>query len=67
MNGKSGTNITKDPVCGMTIEKDKAEGTYGYDNKTYHFCAVSCKERFAKEPEKYIKDEKQMLKEHHCC
>jgi Cu+-exporting ATPase len=59
--------MTKDPVCGMTIEEDKAAGTYNYDSKTYYFCAVSCRELFGKEPEKYIKDAAKQSKERHCC
>jgi YHS domain-containing protein/TusA-related sulfurtransferase len=44
----------KDVVCGMDVSKErsiKAE----YEGKVYYFCAKHCKERFLKEPEKYIK------------
>jgi YHS domain-containing protein len=66
-HGKSDDRMTKDPVCGMTIEENTAAGTYEYDRRTYYFCAVSCRERFEKEPDKYIKDAEKQLKEHHCC
>ncbi len=65
--GASGTGVTKDPVCGMTIEKDRAEGFYEYNKRIYRFCSVSCREQFQKEPGKYIKGGEQKVKEHHCC
>ena len=43
-----------DPVCGMEIEA-KGDITAQYKGKTYHLCSSGCKNRFEKEPEKYIK------------
>ncbi|MCK4584354.1 YHS domain-containing protein, partial [candidate division WOR-3 bacterium] len=45
----------KDPVCGMLIDKDAAQGKYHYKGKNYYFCNISCYEKFRKEPEKYLK------------
>jgi YHS domain-containing protein len=45
----------KDPVCGMEISVEKAKGKSQYKKKTYYFCSNSCKEKFDKEPEKYVK------------
>ena len=48
-----------DPVCRMEIDEKKAAATYAYKGEKYYFCAATCKERFAKEPEKFVqKDEK---------
>lgn len=47
--------MVQDPVCKMTIDENKAVATSAYKGKTYYFCAKICKERFDKEPEKYIK------------
>lgn len=44
-----------DPVCGMTVVKANAKATFDHMGTTYYFCSVSCKEAFAKEPEKYLK------------
>jgi len=44
-----------DPVCGMTVVKATAKGTFDYKGTTYYFCSTGCKEAFAKEPEKYLK------------
>ncbi len=43
-----------DPVCGMTILKSQAKATFEYKGETYYFCSTGCKDRFAKEPEKYL-------------
>lgn len=44
----------RDPVCGMDVLPAKAAATSSYKGVTYYFCAVSCKEAFDKEPEKYL-------------
>jgi YHS domain-containing protein/TusA-related sulfurtransferase len=43
-----------DPVCGMTVLKSQAKATFEYQGETYYFCSTGCKDRFAKEPEKYL-------------
>jgi YHS domain-containing protein len=43
-----------DPVCKMKIDENKAKGKSEYKGQAYYFCAVSCKEKFDKEPEKYL-------------
>jgi Cu+-exporting ATPase len=44
-----------DPVCGMTVTKEEAACSYDYNGKTYYFCAASCKDDFATNPDKYLK------------
>ena len=46
----------KDPVCGMTIDEEKAAATTGYGGKDFRFCSRSCREKFEKDPAAYIKD-----------
>jgi YHS domain-containing protein len=43
-----------DPVCGMTVTKETAAGTYTYKGQTYYFCSKACKDNFAKDPQKYL-------------
>ena len=43
-----------DPVCKMTVSEEKAAAKMDYKGKAYYFCAKVCKEKFEKEPEKYI-------------
>jgi YHS domain-containing protein len=53
-NQKSG-DTALDPVCGMTVVKANAKGTFDYKGTIYYFCNPGCKEAFAKDPEKYLK------------
>ncbi len=43
-----------DPVCGMTVQVAGARYTSAYDGKTFLFCGIGCKERFDREPERYV-------------
>ncbi len=47
-----------DPVCKMEINEKEAAATYEYKGKTYYFCAVACKQKFAQNPEKFLKKDK---------
>jgi Cu+-exporting ATPase len=40
-----------DPICGMTVEPDRAAGRYDYKGVPYYFCAASCLEKFKADPE----------------
>jgi YHS domain-containing protein len=43
-----------DPVCGMSVDKASAKATFEYKGTTYYFCCPGCKDKFAKDPEKYL-------------
>lgn len=43
----------KDPVCGMTIESDKAAAKAQHQGKTYYFCSTQCGQKFESAPERY--------------
>ncbi len=43
-----------DPVCGMSVEEEDAEGTSEYQGQTYYFCSMDCKEAFDANPEDYV-------------
>ncbi len=47
--------MAKDPVCGMSVEENKAAATTRHDGKTYYFCSTGCKAAFEREPAKYAK------------
>jgi Cu+-exporting ATPase len=57
--------MATDPVCKMYVDENKAAATGDYQGQTYYFCAVNCKEKFDKEPEKYIKGSEKSG--HSCC
>jgi YHS domain-containing protein len=46
-----------DPVCGMTVEIDKAVGaglTSEHNGVTYYFCGKGCKLDFGEDPARYL-------------
>jgi hypothetical protein len=43
-----------DPVCGMTVDRAKAEHTSTFRDKTYFFCSAHCKKRFDAQPEAFV-------------
>ena len=49
----------KDLVCGMEFVKEMASGTFEHKGKTYYFCNLGCKGKFAADPEKYIAHEQE--------
>ena len=44
----------KDPVCRKWLGKE-TKNVVEKDGKVYYFCSPACKEKFEKDPEKYIK------------
>jgi Cu+-exporting ATPase len=48
--------MAKDPVCGMEVDEMKAAAKADYKGKKYYFCALSCKDKFVKEPKKYVEN-----------
>jgi YHS domain-containing protein len=51
---KKAPGKAKDPVCGLTVEKDPNLST-NYKGETYYFCSKADMEKFKKEPEKYAR------------
>ena len=43
-----------DPVCGMTVDQDRAAGSYEYKGQTYYFCSTHCLHRFSENPESFL-------------
>ncbi len=48
--------LPKDPVCGMTVEIDKAAGLSVHRGTTYYFCAPGCQAEFDRNPAKYASE-----------
>ena len=44
----------KDPVCGMTVDPEKAAGRVEHEGKSYYFCSKGCAERFSHDPAKFL-------------
>ena len=43
-----------DPVCGMTVEPDRAAGHAEHEGETYYFCSRHCLDRFRARPTQYM-------------
>lgn len=43
-----------DPVCGMKVVASEPAPHLEHDGKTYFFCSELCRDRFVKEPAKYL-------------
>jgi YHS domain-containing protein len=44
----------RDPVCGMTVDKQATPHRSEYEGKTFYFCGAGCKRRFDEEPQRYL-------------
>jgi xanthine dehydrogenase accessory factor len=43
-----------DPVCGMTVDLEKSPYRFEWGGTLYGFCCAGCRDRFARDPEKYL-------------
>jgi uncharacterized membrane protein YraQ (UPF0718 family)/YHS domain-containing protein len=44
----------RDPVCGMTVDRFKTPHRSEYAGQAFSFCGTGCKEKFDREPERYV-------------
>ena len=52
------SDMAKDPVCHMMVDKNKARATSEYQGETNYFCAPGCKHMFDEDPLKYLSSDK---------
>jgi uncharacterized membrane protein YraQ (UPF0718 family)/YHS domain-containing protein len=50
-----GAGYAIDPVCGMQVQIADAPAVAEYEGRTFYFCSDRCRERFAREPERYTR------------
>jgi Cu+-exporting ATPase len=46
--------MERDPVCGMTVDPQRAAAKAEHAGNAYYFCGKSCAEKFRAEPGKYL-------------
>jgi Cu+-exporting ATPase len=46
--------VERDPVCGMTVDPDRAKARAQYAGSTYFFCCEGCAKKFNAEPAKFV-------------
>ncbi|HTX01575.1 MAG TPA: YHS domain-containing protein, partial [Acidimicrobiales bacterium] len=49
-----GDGYAKDPVCNMTVEVRHAPASTRHGGARLYFCSEHCRERFEKDPERYL-------------
>ncbi len=47
-------SVTRDPVCGMTVDPHAGKPSAEHAGHLFHFCATRCHDRFIAEPEPFI-------------
>ncbi|ODT07265.1 MAG: copper-translocating P-type ATPase [Mesorhizobium sp. SCN 65-20] len=47
-------NVLRDPVCGMLVNAAAGKPTLEHQGHLFHFCSAGCRDKFAKEPGKYV-------------
>ncbi|HVB57063.1 MAG TPA: HAD-IC family P-type ATPase, partial [Candidatus Acidoferrales bacterium] len=46
--------MSRDPVCGMTVDPERAKAKSEHAGNTYYFCCSGCAEKFRADPDKYL-------------
>ncbi|MHA1527469.1 MAG: heavy metal translocating P-type ATPase [Alphaproteobacteria bacterium] len=49
--------ITRDPICGMTVDTQAGKPSHEHEGHLYHFCCNGCREKFAAQPAAYVEAE----------
>ena len=44
----------RDPVCGMSVERENANARLEHGGKTYYFCCGECAQKFESDPRSYL-------------
>ncbi|MFJ6326379.1 MULTISPECIES: heavy metal translocating P-type ATPase [unclassified Rhizobium] len=52
--GQQQEAITRDPVCGMTVDPNAGKPSVDYQGRTFHFCSNGCRTKFEATPENYL-------------
>jgi xanthine dehydrogenase accessory factor len=48
------SSLSRDPVCGMTVDPASAKYQSLLESATFYFCCIRCKESFDRSPESYL-------------
>jgi Cu+-exporting ATPase len=46
--------MERDPVCGMSVDPEKAKAKVEHAGKSYYFCSAGCAKRFEQAPGKFL-------------
>jgi YHS domain-containing protein len=48
--------MERDPVCGMLLQPGQEAADCRYQDRSYHFCSVECRQLFERNPKEYIRE-----------
>jgi len=51
---KDMVEMSRDPVCGMSVDRENAPAQANWDGEIFFFCANGCRREFLEEPERYL-------------
>lgn len=51
---KDMVHMATDPVCGMSVEREKVTSSLEQGGKTYYFCAAGCLDEFVSDPGRFV-------------
>ncbi|MGI9420807.1 MAG: heavy metal translocating P-type ATPase [Geminicoccaceae bacterium] len=51
---KASDDVTRDPVCAMTVDPTTGRIRAEHDGRAFHFCAERCRERFIAGPDAFV-------------
>ena len=57
-NGNKKFRLVPNNVKSEIVDEKKAAAAYEYQGKKYYLCAAGCKDRFSKDPEKFLEKDK---------
>lgn len=52
----------RDPICGMTLERESEFATRQHGGQTFHFCSPACVEKFDTDPQRYTQSSRSASK-----
>ena len=52
MFGFGNDDKVRDPICGMNVDKNKAQFSYEKGGQKFYFCSQNCKDTFVEESKK---------------
>ncbi len=55
MAERAASFVTKDPVCGMSVDPGQTRWRSSHAGTEYFFCARGCKVAFDRDPGRYVK------------
>jgi adenylate cyclase len=53
----SGQDLPRDPVCRMAVDPERSAGRLTYENTAYFFCSLACAAEFARQPERFAREQ----------